>query len=259
MLIFAKIHDTLTLLIGFERAEFILNTICSMFVIYFFVKIVEDLVSFYETKTNLINIQVGHDVKSKNFAWTIVATIIVGFLGIDTLYTHGINPCSVSCSVIEKYDIKNVTESLAMLTGYFLYDILFRRPAKEYIFHHSIGIISSFIIMTSLYSIGAFYAHILLITELSTIFLNMYHLSENTKILKIFSMIMFTFTYTVVRIVHIFVIITKIFQCTRNDTFDIYYVIMCIMVFALYLLNVYWFIKIINKLSRIISGKEKNN
>lgn len=249
-----RVYDRFTPFIGVYRTDFVLNVVCVMCVIYFLTKIVEDAITFNSTSE-----YIGYKEYIKTRVWTIVATIVVGFLGINTLYTRGINPYSVSCAYIEAYDVEKSIDSLAILTGYFLYDILFRKPAKEYVIHHSIGIVASFIIMASLYSPGAFYTQILLITELSTIFLNMYHLCVNTKILKIFSMIMFTVTYTIVRVVYIFVVLTKIFQCAQYEPFDIYYALLCIMVFALYALNIYWYCKLIAKLSRIVSGKDKNN
>jgi hypothetical protein len=210
----------------------------------------------------LINNKLCEKDTMKSKYWCIISMLIVGYLGINSLVKnclyglyglYGLNSLNsftiyqsiASCSQIENYDLSQSMYPLGILTGYFVHDIIFNSPSPQFIFHHLLSICSSFVIIYSEYSIGAYYHEILLITEISTIFLNMYHLCVNTEKRKIVCMILFTLSFTIVRPFYIFMVLLKIFECFRYETL---YVTMCVLVFSLYVLNMYWYYAIIRKI-----------
>lgn len=189
---------------------------------------------------------------SKN--WCVTSTLVVGYLGITSLIEYGLSDMNIkSCTQIENYDLTHSMYPLGILTGYFVYDIIFNSPSPQFLFHHILGIGSSIIIIFTGYSIGAYYYELLLITEISTVFLNMYHLCVNTKKRKLACMTLFTLSFTIVRPLYMFRVLIKIFECFRYEKL---YCALCVSVLSLYALNMYWYVAIIKKIYNLIKKSE---
>jgi hypothetical protein len=156
------------------------------------------------------------------------------------LYTtqmiHGLD--YVSCS-------SHVMMASLLMTAYFVYDLVFNKPNREYIYHHvlclsCIGIYA----WTQSY---AFYVAAACVTELSTIFLAASVLFAKRSKGRALVMIDFCVTFFVCRIILIGIILMMIWF-TESGT----RLVTTMSSFAaLYILNIYWFVLITQKVVRV--------
>lgn len=224
----------------------IINFILTIFITFFAI----------ECSIRILNkILVCCGYESKKQVVTIVQTIILGYFGIKSMHRHGFDAYNIECSEINNFHSPDTLFFCGLLVGYFLHDTIFQKPSKEYIFHHILGTIASLAVVFTQYHVSAYYYEILLILEITNIFLNMYYLSINTKIIKLVSMILFASSFTVIRVMYIPVILFRLIKCHDGSFYGLnsyIYNLIIVNTLILYALNIFWYCKIINKLMEII-------
>lgn len=200
----------------------------------------------YPDKDRLLK---GQSTKS----WVILSTVVTVYMIVHSLLKHSIYIGDVECMVIESHDIKESLIPLSVISGYFIYDILYHKLTREQIFHHILGILPILMVFVSNNS-AIYYTEVLLITEVSTIFLNMMYLCTKTKNRKIFFTICFISSFFAVRVMFIFILLTKMASCFR---LCLSHVIIASAISSLYILNLYWFYMVVLKFINLILRQGK--
>lgn len=129
---------------------------------------------------------------------------------------------------------------VSYLVSYFMYDLLFNKLNRDFIFHH-IMILGSLVlyVLSEKYT---FYVYILIMTEISSIFLTLTHLANNNIIKKIY-IVLFVITFFLIRLCLVGITLLIIFRFeSYSDK-----VVLLPPYISIYLLNLYWFRLIVKK------------
>lgn len=185
--------------------------------------------------------------QTRDIVWDIVSTIITAYLGFGALYRHGYFISSVSCSTIKSYDMSSYSFVLpcSVIMSYMLYDLMFNKLSNLYKFHHLISVIPLTILIIFSNSYGAYFTDVLLMTEISTVFLNGGFILTNLK--RTISRVLFICTFMIFRPVLIIYVFLKMLECNDGGYFFMF-MFTCLSLLAT--LNGYWTLSIIKNITR---------
>lgn len=185
----------------------------------------------------------------KNYAISLVSNIFISLASLINIMNRNNNDL-IYLTELDKY----IYIFCISYFSYDLYTINFKIKYKnsyEYNLHHTLVLYA--IIYTYKYNIYSGYVVWLLTTEISTIFLNirwfLYKSKyEDNSIESIFSTILFIISYTIFRIIQLPYVEYKFIKNYNNDIASSYYFYKQLLLFTIiYLLNLYWYFKIIQK------------
>lgn len=138
-----------------------------------------------------------------------------------------------------------------LMIAYFVYDLTFNTPNREFIFHHllALGCVSIY----AWNETYAFYVATAMVTEISTVFLSAFAMIENKNWWKAAVMIEFAVTFFICRIV---LITTVILMIWFNETgIRFWTALTSFVIFGV--LNYYWFYLIVRKVIRVCKSAMK--
>jgi hypothetical protein len=186
----------------------------------------------------------GHHARQTYILTIIISTVL------SIMAVLNFNP-NLTCDEIKLFDIQSVILPLFTACAYFAYDILFHHLPADFAFHHVLGFIATFITFYSGRNYVAFYASVCLIIEISTIVLGFVRIATGKW--KIYSSLLFTLLFILTRPIYLLFVIKNLFDCFE---YDIVYISVIALFIALYILNMYWFSAICQKLYSGIIRKE---
>lgn len=179
---------------------------------------------------------------SLTIQWSIVSMIVSMFMGFTSLSKFF--PVLPNIIMFDNdYDIYSSVDTVSVFVAYVMYDLIFNRPPKTYIFHHVLCLMPIVIFTIYEYSYGMMVGEILLIAEISTIFLSMksfikYITESNMKIVNI----LFVATFVTFRTLMMpYILLSLYFKVNTEPTIDnILGMYTFISVFILTILNMIW-------------------
>lgn len=222
-------------------------------------KILEIISNNFQESTNFNN--------SYSKQWIGISTITTLILGITPIIKYGIYNCIFLNSTTRNMIITNNfignMYTLSLFVAYLWYDLLFNilnildihniyKKIKTlhktdiiYICHHLLCTLPMIWFVFSEYALGIYFSEILLISELSTVFLNLKLATKIYKNLNNMFSFLFMITFLIVRSVFMPIVLYQIYMCFENS-YQYYFVIGSFL--CLIILNMYWTILIISKI-----------
>lgn len=219
--------------------EISLNTLTTIVVISWLEKLFKYFFEVYDcgyyrkfTDKNMVK-------SSMTIQWLIVSMIVSMFMGFTSLNKFFPILLNMSENMFDNdYDVYDSIDNISVFVGYIVHDLIFNKPSRTYIFHHVLCLLPIIIFSIYEYSKGMMVGEILLIAEISTIFLSMktfmkYITGSEAKIVNI----MFAVTFVIFRTLMIPYILGCIYFKMGSDILAMY---TFISVFVLAILNIIW-------------------
>jgi len=210
---------------------------------------------FYETERalkyllELYGFQDIYQSKLKKGQYTrqayIISATITGALTIAAVREHIFSSAAITCEYINHYDTSKTEILCIVLLGYFIYDALFHDLRQEFLLHHVVGGIAICLITLGQNHYGIYFAGVVLVVELSTVPLNLIHITSGAT--QVFFKYVFALSFTLVRPVYMSLVLKKMIECPPDSIIGY---IGVGFFFGLYLLNLYWFYKLCIKMYR---------
>lgn len=232
--------------------------------IMFFMNILEMMIIFSSTYTALKIILTYIGCKNTNYQntknksrsmttqWLLISAFVTIYLGITPLLKHGYFVDHISCNVLENTPIKESIMLLSVFVGYLWYDLLFNNISKMYKCHHLLCSMSVVMVVCKNHSPGVMFSELLMMAEISTIFLNLKTVTDGF-LNKMFSLL-FMIIFILFRPLYMPQVFLKMIECIK---YDFTYIIIVVSFASLLLMNFYWGIIIIKKgLTIFTNGNE---
>lgn len=197
------------------------------------------------------------DVKNQKDtrAWLLLTTPILAYIGLDPLIKYGYNIGVYECAKIASINHTDVFVPFGIFTAYVWYDLFFNRLPTIYVIHH---IIIGFVPMIMYFAndtIGMYFTLLVMISELSTVMLNISMLMP-AGWFRSFFRLLFAFAFILFRPIMYTSIAINIFICNNYFTF-VGYCIAAITITFLSIINIYWTFCILARCCR--SRKDKQD
>lgn len=180
--------------------------------------------------------------RSMTTQWLLISSIVTSYLGFTPLFKHGYFVDHINCNILKTYDISQSILLLSLFVGYLWYDLLFNNISKMYKCHHLLCSLSVVMVVCKNHSAGVMFSELLMMAEISTIFLNLKMITTHL-IKKIFSL-MFMITFILFRPIYMPQMFLKMLECIK---YDFTYIIIAVSFASLLLMNFYWGFLIIKK------------
>jgi hypothetical protein len=230
------------------------NSLLNSNQIMFFINILEMMVIFSSTytafkiilshigceNTNYLNTK--NKSRSMTTQWLLISTFVTIYLGITPLLKHGYFVDHINCNVLENTPIKESITLLSVFVGYLWYDLLFNNISTMYKCHHLLCSLSVVMVVCKNHSPGVMFSELLMMAEISTIFLNLKMITDGF-LNKMFSFL-FMITFILFRPLYMPQVFLKMIECFK---YDVTYIIIVVSFASLLLMNFYWGILIIRK------------
>jgi hypothetical protein len=175
----------------------------------------------------------------------IVSLIVTGLLTLGAMQEHIFSTTDIPCEYIDTYDTRKTVIQCIVLLGYFIYDAMFHELKRDFLLHHVIGGIVITLITLGQNSYGIYFAGMVMVVELSSVPLNLIHITSGAT--QVFFKYVFALSFTLVRPVYMSFILKKMIECQPNTMIGYTGVAFFV---GLYLLNLFWFYKLCLKMHR---------
>jgi hypothetical protein len=195
--------------------------------------------------------------RSMTTQWIVISSIVTTYLGITPLLKHGYFVNHITCEKLLSTTSSSMNESiplLAVFVAYLWYDLMFNNISYMYVCHHLICCLPVIWVVCIDHTPGIMFSEILMIAEISTIFLNL-KMITNGIINKILSLV-FMITFILIRPIYMPQVLFKMFECwEQNFTYNVIIVAFV----SLMIMNFYWSVLIIRKgIKSCINIKSEN-
>jgi len=225
---------------------FIFRMLVILYIFAIGLYIIEDalmkvLQSYDYTDIHEETIEKGHYTRQIN----IMSAVMTGLLAFSSLVENGIPYISDKCECddIRKYDVEKHAWPIILALSYFAYDSIFHKLTLIYYVHHFFGFFPVIVFLITKNSYGIYFSIALLLTEWSSLFLNLsYTVSDR---IKKFLQCVFFLTFILVRPVYMTTILKKIYECPPQIFIEYVGVASVVL---LYVMNLYWCILLIRKM-----------
>ena len=188
--------------------------------------------------------------RSMTTQWLIISSVITSYLGLTPFIKHGYFVNHITCDILNNTDIYQSIPVLSLFVAYLWYDLIFNKISTMYKFHHIICSIPVVWFISIEHSAGIVFAEILMIAEISTIFLNLKMITSG--LIKNIVTLLFMITFVVFRPVYMPQVLFKMFECMplsldNKLQYDAPYIVMTGVFTCIMILNLYWTVLIIKK------------
>lgn len=180
--------------------------------------------------------------RSMTSQWLLISSIVTTFLGISPLLKHGYFVNHITCDILNNTDIIQSIPVLSIFVAYLWYDLIFNQISTMYKFHHLICSLSVVWVISIGHSAGVMFSEILLIAEISTIFLNLKMIT--TGFVKNMISLLFMITFIIFRSMYMPNVLLKMFECF---SYDLSYIVIITIFTSVMIINYYWTVLIIGK------------
>ncbi len=181
--------------------------------------------------------------------WNIASVIIV-----SELLTHCIlNYVQIiNCEEVMNYDNDKGFTTITLFLSYIAYDLMFHKLTIEFYIHHILGFLTVLYVFLTNYKYGIYVTMLCILTEVSTIPLTMIYLTSGK--IRITFTIIFSIIFFIARPCYLLYVLSLIHLCF---VYEFTYLFSYMVVLIIYILNIFWFLKIIRKIFNNMCVKEK--
>lgn len=173
--------------------------------------------------------------------WNIISMLSTLYFAIAGTINYEIYD---SCSDINNFHVDSLMVPFGLYLAYIMYDTIFHDLDLPFYFLHLGTSIPLIYIVLDDFTYGLYIGSSLFITEYSTVFLGIIHLTSG-HVKTVFSLL-FSIVFLIVRPIYLINILYIINKCTNIH--DLRYVFIAIMTYLLFFLNIYWFGLIVKKI-----------
>lgn len=180
------------------------------------------------------------DVKNKKDtrAWLLLTTPLIAYIGFNSLINYGYNLGFQNCANIASFPASEAFVPFGLFTAYVWYDLFFNNLPFIFVFHHIIAGFVPVIMYLLNDRIGIYFTLIVMISEISTVFLNIVYLTNGW--FRSFFKLVFTFTFIVFRPILYTSILFNVINCNEYFTTSFGYFVAFFSISFLWIINLYW-------------------